>query len=110
VRYYCDMNVGTLQVADETLRDFCRRWGVAEFAVFGSVLRDDFRTDSDVDVLVTWEAGVKRTYFDLLDMKDELGALFGRDIDIAQRHVVEADRNPYRRKGILESARTLYAA
>jgi predicted nucleotidyltransferase len=110
MRYYCDMDVGTLHVADETLRDFCYRWGVAEFAVFGSVLRDDFRIDSDVDVLVTWAAGIKRTYFDLLEMKDELREIFGRDIDIAQRHVVEADRNPYRRKGILESARTLYAA
>ena len=104
------MDVGALHVPDETLQDFCHRWGVAEFAVFGSVLRDDFRADSDVDVLVTWAPGVKRTFFDLLDMKDELRALFGRDIDIAQRHVVEADRNPYRRKGILDSARTLYAA
>jgi predicted nucleotidyltransferase len=73
-------------------------------------VRDDFGPESDVDVLVTWAPGVFRRYEDLLDIKDELAALFGRDVDIAQRHVVEADRNPYRRRNILESARLLYAA
>ncbi|MEO8541887.1 MAG: nucleotidyltransferase domain-containing protein [bacterium] len=104
------MNVGHLEIDDFVLRAFCEKWGVAELAVFGSVLRDDFRPDSDIDFLVTWALGVRRTWKDIWAMKLELEATFGREVGIAQRHVVEIDHNPIRRKNILSSARTLYAA
>ncbi len=52
------------------LAAFCRRWGVAEFALFGSVLREDFGSESDVDVLVTFSPDVQRSLFDLVDMED----------------------------------------
>lgn len=92
------------------LRAFCEKWGVEELAAFGSVLRDDFRPDSDIDVLVTWAPGVRRTWKDIWAMKLELEATLGREVGIAQRHVVETDHNPIRRRNILSSARTLYAA
>ncbi len=104
------MRAGHLDYDPEALRIFCEKWGVAELAVFGSVLRDDFRPDSDIDFLVTWAPGVKRTWRDIWAMKEELAGLFRRDAGIAQRHVVEADFNEIRRRTILESARVVYAA
>lgn len=103
------LEVGPIRVDPAALRSFCERWSIRELAVFGSVLRDDFGPQSDVDVLVS-SGGRRWRYEDLLDMKAELRALFGRDVDIAQRHVVEGDRNDLRRAAILRSARTLYAA
>src|SRR5262245_39179310 len=67
------------------VRDLCRRWRITEFALFGSVLRDDFRPDSDVDVLVSFEAGAPWSLFDIVRLQDELTAMFGRE-----SHVVEA--------------------
>lgn len=69
------MRAGHLEFDPDVLRAFCEKWGVAELAVFGSVLREDFRPDSDIDFLVTWAPGVKRIVWEMFDMKDELGAL-----------------------------------
>lgn len=104
------MKVGVLEVPEDGLREFCRRWRITEFAVFGSVLRDDFGPESDVDVLVTFDEGARWRYEDIWDMKQELAGLFGRKVDLAQRKLVEGDENWIRRRRILESARTLYAA
>jgi predicted nucleotidyltransferase len=76
---------------------------------FGSVLRDDFRPDSDIDVLVTFGPDHPPTLFGLIEMQDELEALFGRDVDLLSRRAIEASRNPYRRQSILDSARIIYA-
>ena len=110
LRYNCDMKAGHLEFDPETLRHFCEKWGVAELAVFGSVLRDDFRPDSDIDFLVTWARGVQRTWRDIWAMKQELETLYHREVGLAQRQVVEADQNEFRRASILNSARTLIAA
>ena len=110
LRYNCDMKAGHLEFDPETLRHFCEKWGVAELAVFGSVLRDDFHPDSDIDFLVTWAPGVQRTWRDIWAMKQELETLYDREVGLAQRQVVEADQNEFRRAAILNSARTLIAA
>jgi predicted nucleotidyltransferase len=89
---------------------FCQRWGVVEFALFGSVLRADFGPDSDIDVLVRFGEGVRYTLFDLVAMTDELEAVFGRKVDIVDRHAVEGSPNYIRRKHILNSAEVVYAA
>lgn len=104
------MKVGALDVPEAGLREFCRKWRITEFAVFGSVLREDFGPESDVDVLVTFEDAARWRYEDLWDMKQDLSAMFGRKVDLAQRKLVESDENWLRRRRILESARTLYAA
>ena len=93
----------------EVVADFCRRWGVDEFALFGSVLRDDFRPDSDVDVLVTFAPDTAPTLYDLVDMQDELEATFGRPVDLLTRKGIERMQNSLRRREILESARVFYA-
>ncbi len=92
---------------DEILA-FCQRWNIIELALFGSVLRDDFRPDSDVDVLVTFAPDTRRRLADLLDMEDELAALFGRAVDLVERRLVEQNQNYIVRKHILRSAETVY--
>lgn len=92
----------------QQLEDFCRRYGVAEFSLFGSALRDDFRTDSDVDVLVALVPDREMTIETYLDMRDELSAMFGgREIDLVQKRLLT---NPFRRHEILTTRRVLYAA
>lgn len=89
------------------LRAICDKWKVREFALFGSVLRDDFNPESDVDVLVSFRPDAEWSLWDLFDMQDELAALFGRPVDLIEK---EALRNPLRRQEILKTSRVLYAA
>lgn len=94
----------------QQVEKFCRKWGIVELSLFGSVLRDDFRPDSDVDVLITFDSESHPTLFQLVDMQDELEAMFGRKVDLLSRRGVESSRNPFRRQAILDSARAIYAA
>ena len=91
----------------EKLRDFCRRWKVTEFSLFGSVVRDDFGPDSDVDVMVTFAPDARRSLFDEVHMADELVEIFGRDVDLLTRRAVERSRNSIRRDSILTNAVSL---
>jgi hypothetical protein len=75
--------------------------------LFGSVLRDDFNRASDIDVLISFAPETRYSLFDLADMREELKALFGREVDLVEK---EALRNPFRRKHILQNMEVLYAA
>ncbi len=99
-----------VEIPEDQVADFCRRWKISELALFGSVLREDFRADSDVDVLVTFAADAKWSLFDHVDMEDELERILGRPVDLVSRRGIERSRNPFRRRAILESARVVYAA
>jgi uncharacterized protein len=94
----------------EKIAEFCRRWEITEFALFGSVLRDDFRPDSDVDVLVTFAPDAEWSLFDDVDMEEELSAIFGRKVDLVSRRAVERSDNWIRRKAILSTAEPVYVA
>jgi len=89
---------------------FCRRWRIAELALFGSVLRDDFAPGSDVDALVRFGPDARWQFEDLDAMRRELEAQFGRPVDLVDRAVLEHSRNYLRRRAILDSARVIYAA
>ena len=90
------------------IADFCRRHGVAELSLFGSVLREDFGPHSDVDVLITLKPGGVMTIDAYLAMRDELSTLFdGREIDLVQEPLLT---NPFRRHEILRTRRVMYAA
>ena len=89
---------------------YCHRWKITELAVFGSVLREDFRDDSDVDVLVTFAEDARWSLFDLVTMQDEIKDLLGREVDLITRKGVEQSHNPIRREAILRSARPIYQA
>ncbi len=88
---------------------FCQRWQVSEFALFGSVLREDFRENSDIDVLLSFYEEAHPTLFDLVRMGDELETIFGRKVDVLTRRGVEDSPNYIRRKSILDSAQVIYA-
>ena len=89
---------------------FCERWGVAEVALFGSVLRDDFKPDSDIDVLVRFRQDATPSLFSLVRMEAELAELMGRRVDLVEREAVEQSRNYIRREAILASAKVIHAA
>lgn len=90
----------------ESMAEFSRRHQVAELALFGSVLTDQFGPESDVDVLVTFATGARISLFDLVEMADELSELLGRHVDL----VPKLGLKPQIRESVLESARVIYAA
>jgi predicted nucleotidyltransferase len=88
---------------------FCRHWRISELALFGSVLRDDFRPDSDIDVLVTFAPDARWTLIDHVRMQDELTSLLGRKVDLISKRGIERSPNYLRRKAILSTAEVVYA-
>ena len=99
-----------IRISPHEITDFCERWQVTELALFGSVVRDDFGPESDVDVLVSFDEDAKRTLFDMGYMEEELEAMFGRRVDLVSKRGVETSRNYLRREIILESAEVIYGA
>ncbi len=97
-----------IELPYEALEDYCRRWKINKMEVFGSILRDDFGPDSDVDFLVTFDPAARLSLFDLVDAEDELAAIVGRPVDLVEREPIEQSRNWMRRKLILGSAQTIY--
>lgn len=93
----------------EKIGEFCRRWKITEFALFGSVLRHDFRPDSDVDVLVSFAPDAEWSLLDHISMEDELSAMLGRKVELVSRRAIERSANWIRRKAILEDAEPYYA-
>ena len=96
-----------IEIPYHKIRDFCRRWRIKEFAIFGSTLRNDFRPESDVDVLVTFQEEAPWGLFEFVEMIEELREIFGRDVDLVEK---EALRNPFRRREILSHCQFVYAA
>jgi predicted nucleotidyltransferase len=94
-----------VQISPEQIEAFCRKWKIREFALFGSVLRDDFRPDSDVDVLVEFEPESKNTLFDFMAMEDELRTIFDRDVDLVEKGAV---RNPFVRNHIRHNRQIVF--
>lgn len=99
-----------LRLPKEELAEFCRKWNIREFSLFGSALREDFRPDSDVDVLVDFKPGRTPGLFAAAQMADELAKLFGREVDLLTRPAVEQSRNYIRRKAILSSLQVVYVS
>ncbi|MBF0427358.1 MAG: nucleotidyltransferase domain-containing protein [Magnetococcales bacterium] len=93
-----------------SIRTFCERWKITEFSLFGSVLRKEFSSNSDVDVLVSFADDAHWTLFDFANMRDELKGVFGREVDLVSRRGIESSRNVHRRQAILESAERVYGA
>lgn len=94
-----------IEIDKDKLRDFCQRWKITEFALFGSAVKpEEFRDDSDVDVMVTFAADAPWSLLHMVDMREELIEMFGREVDLLTREGVEGSLNPYRRRSILNSA------
>lgn len=99
-----------INVPEQQLIEFCHRWKVIEFALFGSVLREDFQPDSDIDVLVTFTPKTHWSLFDLVTMQNELETLLGNKVDLVERPALERSANYIRRKSILDTMEIIYAA
>lgn len=98
-----------LNISDEALAEFCRKWKIVRLELFGSALRDDFDPEkSDIDLLVTFADNVSWGFRDTLKMEDELKAVLGRDVDMPERSTIETMKNWIRRKDILSSARVIF--
>ena len=96
---------GHLTLDQDRLLDLCRRWRVSQLSIFGSALRDDFREESDLDFLVSFESNAPWDLLQLGDMQDELEGWLGRSVDLVE---LEGLRNPIRRQRILDTRRVLY--
>jgi predicted nucleotidyltransferase len=101
---------GKLQVSIDKIDDFCRRWQITELALFGSILRDDFKPDSDIDVLVTFTPDAKWSLLDHIRMEQELKSLFGKEIDLVSKRAIQQSKNWIRRREILTTAQPIYAS
>jgi len=99
-----------IRLPTEAIRTFCRKWKIVELALFGSVLTDHFRADSDIDVLVRFVPNHEWSLLDHVTMQDELSQLFGRKVDLVSRAGIEESQNYLRRKEILGTARVVYDA
>lgn len=96
-----------LPVPSDSIAAFCRKWKVRELSLFGSVLRDDFGPESDVDVLVVFENDAIWSYWEWPDMIGELKAIFDRPVDLVEKKTLT---NPFRRHRILTTRKVVYAA
>ena len=96
-----------IDVPIEKIEAFCQKWGVEELSLFGSVLRDGFGPDSDVDVMLKFKPGYGFTFENTPDIQDELQAIFGCSVDVIEKGRI---RNPFRRHAIMNSYRVVYAA
>ena len=101
------MSKPKINIPKDKIEAFCRRWKIKEFALFGSVLRDDFRPDSDIDVLVSFAPDGGITFDNRMEMLHELAEIFGRQVDLVEK---DAIRNPFRRHDILTTKEVVYAA
>ncbi len=97
-----------IELPYDALEDYCRRWKINKLEVFGSILRDDFGPESDVDFLVTFDPSASWTLFGMVRAENELAALVGRPVDIVERDCIEQSKNWMRRKLILGNTRTIY--
>ncbi|WP_017324372.1 nucleotidyltransferase family protein [Synechococcus sp. PCC 7336] len=104
------MKILPIQLPREKIHEFCQRWQVQELDLFGSVLREDFRPDSDVDVLVEFQPEARRNLLDLVQMEQELAEMFGREVDLLSKSAIEKSPNWLRRQAILSTAEPVYVA
>ena len=99
-----------LDISQPTIVAFCKKWQIQELALFGSVLRADFRPDSDIDVLVTFDPVFRRGLSETIDIHAELAELLQRDVDLIVKKSLQRSENIPRRDRILNSSQVIYAA
>ena len=99
-----------IQLPKDKIKDFCARWQIAELALFGSVLRNDFHPESDIDVLITFTPEADWSLLDHVQMQQELASILEREVDLVSKRAIERSQNWIRRREILETAQTVYAS
>lgn len=90
------------------IAEFCQRWQIVEMALFGSVLREEFRADSDIDILISFAPNARQGLLTLARIKHELETRLERPVDIVLKQSVETSENWIRRREILQTAQVIY--
>ena len=88
--------------------EFCDRWQITELSLFGSILRDDFHSESDIDLLVAFAPTANWGLLDHAQMQQELEVMLGRTVDLISKRAIERSSNWIRRQEILSTAQTVY--
>jgi len=101
------VDLHSLSLDRAALTAIATQWRISRLSLFGSVVREDFRSDSDVDLLVEFASDVHYSLIDLAILKTQLEVIFQREVDIVEPAALT---NPYRRRHILDTAQLLYAA
>ena len=104
------MRKSAFPVSQKKLIDFCHRWQITELSIFGSALREDFNSKSDLDVLIAFAPDSNWSLIDHIHMQEELSAIAGRPVDLVSKRAIERSENWIRREAILKSAKVIYAA
>lgn len=101
-----------LNTTPEEIAIFCTKWHIAELALFGSVLRDDFRVagenPSDIDWLYVFSQEANYSLFDLVNIREDLASLCQRRVDLVSKKAIQSSRNWLRRQEILDSRVIIY--
>jgi uncharacterized protein len=97
-----------LGLSSPEVANFCQRWGIIKLALFGSILRDDFRSDSDIDLLLTFAPDARQGLITLAKIKHELESQLHRPIDLSLEATIQVSDNWIRRQEILSTAQTIY--
>ena len=97
-----------IALPQQSIREFCQRWQIVELSVFGSVLRDDFRSDSDIDILVAFAPTANWGLLEHAQMQQELETMLGRAVDLISKRAIERSSNWIRRQEILSTAQIIY--
>ena len=97
-----------LEIQPIQLQEICQQWKITELALFGSVLRDDFNSESDIDILVSFADGAKVTFFDLEAIEEQLSRLFNRSVDVVTKRAIEQSHNWIRQENILGNRQVIY--
>ena len=99
------MILNGIDISEDFIKSFSKKWKIKEFAMFGSILRNDFDKNSDIDVLLTFSQNAKISLLDFVIMQDELKSVFHREVDIIEKNALN---NPYRKKEIMNNFRVVY--
>ena len=97
-----------ITISAESLIKLCQHWQIVELSLFGSILREDFNADSDIDVLVEFSEKARITFFDLDLIEQQLSKLFHRPVDVVTKSAIQQSHNPIRRQNILDNSKVIY--
>jgi uncharacterized protein len=97
-----------LGLSNQEIVNLCHQWGITKMALFGSILRDDFRADSDIDLLITFAPNARQGLLTLAKIKHELESRLNRSIDLVPEASIQMSDNWIRQREILNSAQTIY--
>jgi len=101
------MKFPNIELDENILIELSHKYNIIELGLFGSVLRDDFSLNSDIDILIEFSPDTQYSFFDVLHIKEDFQKQLGRPIDLVEK---EGIKNPYRRNEILSTNKVIYAA